>query len=54
MTSAKKIYLAVAGGLVAAGVCVAVMVQRHRGHPERRAPDGAGSRTSHGQDHSGG
>ncbi len=45
---------AVSLGLVAAGVCVAVMVQRHRGHPERRAPDGAGSRTSHGQDHSGG
>jgi hypothetical protein len=45
---------AVSLGLVAAGVCVAVMVQRHRGHPEHRTPDGAGSQTSHRHDHPGG
>lgn len=31
---------AVSLGLVAAGVCVAVMVQRHRTHPEQRSTEG--------------
>lgn len=44
---------AVSLGLVASGVCVAVMVQRHRGH-QRRASSVAGARAAHGRDHSGG
>ncbi len=41
-------------GLVAAGVCVAVMVQRHRRHTEHGPSAGADTRTSDPRDHSGG
>jgi len=44
---------AVSLGLVAAGVCVAVMVQRHRGH-EHRPSDAADGPTAHGADQPGG
>ena len=40
-------------GIVAAGVCVAVMVQRHRGH-EHRPSDAADGPTAHGADQPGG
>ena len=44
---------AVSLGLVAAGVCVAVMVQRHRG-PQNRPSEDTDAPTSHRRDHSGG
>jgi len=44
---------AVSLGLVAAGVCVAVMVQRHRG-PQHRPSEDTDAPTSHRRDHSGG
>ena len=44
---------AVSLGLVAAGVCVAVMVQRHRG-PQHRPSEDAGAPASRRRDRSGG